>query len=291
MITIDDVELVVNHFPDGTQKINLSEDFEWCTKIHFIDWFYQKEEECMTLWMLVKHIRDNEPFESEIWLTMPYVPNARQDRTYTETEVFTLKYFCDFINSLNFTKVRIMDVHSNVTPALLNRVCLMPIDVVLKKVLNGLDKENLIIYYPDEGSIKRYVKDPSFNILNKFPYLIGDKTRVWETRKITDLKILKPDHSNAEENDLKGKDVLMIDDIITRGGTMALSAKKLKSLGASKIFAYATHTENGALNKKDSKLIGLLEDGTIEKVFTTNTIFTSEHDKIEVISFDCYEKS
>ena len=51
----------------------------------------------------------------------------------------------------------------------------------------------------------------------------------------------------------------------------------LKALGAEKIYLYISHCENSILEGE------LLESGLIEKVFTTNSIFTKKHEKIEIL--------
>ena len=71
--------------------------------------------------------------------------------------------------------------------------------------------------------------------------------------------------------------MLIIDDISSRGGTFYHSAKKLKELGADKVFLYVTHCENTILEGE------VLTSGLIEKVFTTSSLLTKKHEKIEVI--------
>ena len=68
MISIFNKEIKVNHFPDGTQML-LDVDYNkflgsytniipcGVPFICSIDWFYESDEECMTLWYLVNHIR------------------------------------------------------------------------------------------------------------------------------------------------------------------------------------------------------------------------------------------
>ena len=71
--------------------------------------------------------------------------------------------------------------------------------------------------------------------------------------------------------------MLIVDDISSRGGTFYHSAKKLKELGAAKVFLYVTHCENTILEGE------VLTSGLIEKVYTTDSLFTQTHEKIEVI--------
>ena len=47
----------------------------------------------------------------KVSLIMPYIPNARQDRVKSKSDVFTLKYFADFINNLHFDRVIVLDPH------------------------------------------------------------------------------------------------------------------------------------------------------------------------------------
>ena len=73
-----------------------------------------------------------------------------------------------------------------------------------------------------------------------------------------------------------GKDILIVDDICSYGGTFLHSAKKLKEFGANKIYLYVSHCENSILKGQ------LMSSGLIERVFTTNSIFTESHERIEV---------
>ena len=101
-------------------------------------------------------------------------------------------------------------------------------------------------------------------------YAFGIKRRNWETGKIEGLDVA------GCVDKIKGSNILIVDDICSRGGTFYHSAKKLKELGANKIYLYVTHCENTILEGD------LLNSGLIERVFTTNSIFTKKHEKVEV---------
>lgn len=293
MIKVNGIEIKVEHYPDGTQKINLLDElFDWdldengegdgtSKEEQCIEWTYENDAELFTLIAVKKHIDYVVP-DSVVHLFMYYVPNARMDRTHNDEEVFTLKYFCQIINDLQFDRVFILDSHSNVTTALLDRceplttlvdylaTCLY---CTIKLRNNIFSDDGLVFYYPDLGALKRY-----YNEDNKFPVIYGEKKRDWNTGKILGLEIKNP--ANIP---LEGKTVLMIDDIISYGGSLYYSALKLKELGVGEIYAYATHTENSILDKEKGTLIKLLEDGTVERLFTTNSIFNKEHDRINVL--------
>ena len=80
-------------------------------------------------------------------LVLPFVPNARMDRTHSSKEVFTLKYFAEVINSLEFASVTVLDPHSVVSEALIDRVVIKTpaknIEKVLEKI--GVKDSNIAI--------------------------------------------------------------------------------------------------------------------------------------------------
>lgn len=119
------------------------------------------------------------------------------DRVKGTTDVFTLKSFADVINSLDFTKVVIYDAHSNVTPALIDRVENRPNTMFVERTLLDIGDDNLVMYYPDEGAMKRYSENC------QRPYSFGMKRRNWETGKILGI----PDEFifKAPEDGLSGK--------------------------------------------------------------------------------------
>lgn len=273
MIFIGEHIIETKHFPDGTPLIKLDPiDIENTLSPNdnmvIINWFYESMDELFTLYSLVGHLRDN-CFET-ISLYMPYLPNARQDRVKNEEDVFTLKYFCQIINSLNFKWVHILDAHSSVGPALIDRVINeSPRSVLLNvftklNIVEKIDMDNFVVFYPDQGAMKRY------SDLFDAPCAFGIKNRTWEEGKIDSLEVITSES-------LEGKDILIIDDICSFGGTFYRSAKKLKELGANKIYLYITHCEDNILKGE------LFKSDLIEKVYTTNSILNEYHEKIEVI--------
>ena len=223
--------------------------------------------------------------DAKIVLTMPYIPNARMDRTKNVKEVFTLKYFCQFINSLDFARVRVMDPHSDVSVALLDRVEVLNdalernLEYAINKSDEDCDDDDFMVYFPDAGAMKRY---GGLRPFKRIDMVYGQKVRNWDTGKIEGLDVLdKNGHKLDDGKPLAGKTILMIDDIISYGGTLYYSAKKLKELGAEHIFAYATHTENSIFDPEKGIFINCLNDGTVDKLYTTDSIYRGKHPKID----------
>ena len=275
MIKVNGKIIDINKFPDGTPRINVDvhsievEEYDDTSYLN-IEWYYEDNDEIFYLWLIKKHL-EGHFINVGYTLYMPYIPNARMDRTKNHDEVFTLKYFCDFINSLNFDVIYVLDAHSNVSVALLNNcVCEDPKDYI-SDVIDSLPS-NLVLYFPDAGAAKRYS-----DLFPKIMYCYGEKKRDWKTGKILGLDI----RNNGI--DLANKTILMIDDIISYGGSLYYSAKALKECGVGEIYAYATHTENSILDKEKGTLIKSLEDNTVERLFTTNSLFNGNHKKITVM--------
>lgn len=274
MIKINGSKVNINYFPDGT--FLLKEDvgayiLNNNTRTATFNWHFENNAELVALQFLAKHFKNN---GMNIRLIMPYIPNARQDRVKNTEDVFTLKYFAEIINSLGFADVTVLDPHSNVSTALLDRIITRSPREYIYEAIKKIDKDHteLILYFPDDGSMKRYA-----NMFPKYKYVYGQKTRNWETGEILGLDII------TNGLDLSGKTILMIDDIISYGGSYFYSAQTLKEFSVDKIYAYATHTENSVLNKEKGTFIKSLENGTVERLFTTDSLYNGQHEKIEVI--------
>lgn len=278
MIFIEGKEVDINRFPDGTLllKEDIVSDYSNLDSIT-ISWMYDNNEELVSLIFLVKHIKDSGI--SDINLKLPYIPNARQDRVKTDEDVFTLKYFADVINWLDFKSVEVLDPHSSVSEALINNIkVLSPKKYILKAIdlikedfalnMESNKSQNLLLFYPDEGAMKRY------SGMVDEPFCFGIKNRDWKTGKIKDLTV------SGETDLIKDATVLIVDDISSRGGTFYHSALKLRELGAKELYLYITHAENTILEGN------VLKGDLFKKVFTTESIFRKSHEKIEIFKLE-----
>lgn len=292
MIYINNAIFKMIRFPDGTHgkfdfDYQISSTCPWK-----IDWRYECDEELIELMYIVNHIRQNFA-NKEINLYLNYVCNSRMDRTKDKCkEIFTLKYFCDCINSLKFDKVYVLDPHSDVCVALLNNVIVREdqLKLLLNHAINGvyyIEHMNPVIFFPDAGAVKRY---SSLDVFKNYTYVYGVKTRDWNSGKIKGIKVcdrdgivINPTGEDLHESILENAPVLMIDDIVSYGGTLAHSADKLKELGAGNIYAYATHAENSVVDEENGTLYKKFLDGTVKCLFTSNSLFNKESEYVNVI--------
>ena len=262
MITVNNIEVdTKSTFPDGTLLMKYQYNEKVCYPHINVEWKYENDGELFALICLTKQL----PKAKEKHLIMKYLPHARQDRVKKPQDVFTLKYFCEVINSLGYDKVRVLDVHSNVSLALLNNVeSINVLCHINQAIYLCKDTDNFALYFPDEGAMKRYTEDCGL------PYTFGIKKRNWEDGKILGVQIAAPEIVN-------GKDILIVDDICSRGGTFYHSAKALKEAGAANISLYITHCENAILEGE------IFTSGLIKQVYTTDSLVHCEELKEKII--------
>lgn len=264
MILLNNQKIEQNKFPDNSLVLkNLNEYVAFGAGVT-IQWNYENDSELFTLICVRKYV--DQYYPQYVDLVMPYCPHARADRVKSTEDVFTLKYFAEVINSLNFRRVCILDAHSYVAPALIDRVKNeSPAPFIEKVIATIKDKEDLIAFYPDEGSMKRY------SGMISLPYAFGIKKRDWKTGKIEGLDI-----QNKEL--VKDQRVLIIDDICSYGGTFLHSAKALKEAGAKDIYLYVTHLEKSVL---DGELYQeMLKNQLIQAIYTANPLFNEFPQKL-----------
>lgn len=263
MIKIDGEVINIGSFPDGSMLVKYNPKPHQRVGHAKIAWYYENDREFLALAYLVKHLRANDV--NDIYLYMPYIPNARQDRVKNPEDVFTLKYFAEMLNSLKLNRIEVLDPHSSVSEALIDNLEVIQPTSYINRVLSDINKDNILMFYPDEGARKRY------GDLIDLPCFFGIKRRDWKTGSIMGLDVSGP------IDFIPGKDILIVDDICSRGGTFFHSAKKLKEFGANDIYLFVSHCENTILEGE------LLKGDLIKKVYTTDSIFTKSHEKIEVL--------
>ncbi len=263
MIKLNGKIVNIEHFPDGT--LLLKERAPEGGKA-VVSWYFERNEELLALYFLVGHLREKGVKDME--LKLPYIPNARQDRVKTPEDVFTLKYFANIINSLGFNKVTVLDPHSHVSEALINRIEVQSPKEYVEHALEKIGDGKVMLFFPDEGAMKRYAN------LFKLPYAFGLKKRDWSTGVIQGLEV------TGQTEYIPGSTVLIVDDICSRGGTFYYGAKALKKLGAEKVYLYISHCENSIHEGE------LLKTDWVEKIFTTDSILTKKHEKVEVFAYE-----
>lgn len=225
-----------------------------------INFTYENDVDITTLIMTKKYLDDVQP-DAKVNLIMKYIPYSRMDR-YIEGYMFSCKYFCEIINGLKFNRVFVLDPHSSVSTAALQRVSEISIQPYIDKII----EENHIdyVFYPDNGACKKYPE--KISLRGHITYFYGNKKRNLQTGYIEKYDLV-------DAPDLQDKNVLIIDDLCSKGMTFFLSGKEIKSKGAKNVYLYVSHLEESVKKGR------LLSTDVIDKIYTSNSIFNDYSQK------------
>ena len=205
----------------------------------------------------------------------PYFGYARQDRKDRSHAPISAKLVANLLTAAGVDRVLSMDLHSPQIQGFFDVPFdhLRGVNIFLeryKKILESEPSEKFIAVSPDLGSVSRV---RAFAQLLNLSLAIVDKRRP------------RPDASyvtniiGAEE--IKGKNVIILDDVISTGGTLTGAAEAIKKLGARSITACVTHA---VLSDKSKELI---ENSPLDKLFVLDTVYAPEEkrpDNIEILS-------
>lgn len=228
------LELKVLQFPGGEMHVTVelgAPADELRVRAHLTD-----SAAVMTLLMVTDALRRGYP-GTPISLDMPYVPYARQDRAANAGEALGARVFCDLINAQGYTQVVVQDPHSDVVPALLDRVVIEDPLPALRSALErirALTDESVALVAPDAGARKRVLK---LATALGTDVVYSDKVRDTRTGAITRTEV---------QGELPARALLVVDDICDGGRTFTELAAALKlkqeAQGLAKpLFLYVTH--------------------------------------------------
>ncbi len=204
---------------------------------------------------------------THIKLFIPYLPFARQDRVMVGGEPLSIKVLANIINSQEYTKVAIYDVHSEVSLALINNCDPVTNHNFVKQIL--ADKKDYYIVSPDAGAYKKIFKAAQF---------VGYTDTIVLCNKIRDVKTGQILNMTCDVNDLQGKDVYIIDDLCDGGRTFIGLADKLKENNAGNVNLIVSH---GIFSK------GIDALHNIDHIYTTDSFQTLEpNDKLTQIKLE-----
>ncbi|TFG25987.1 MAG: ribose-phosphate diphosphokinase [Promethearchaeota archaeon] len=167
----------------------------------------------------------------KIIVIVPYLAYARQDKVFRTGECTFAKNILKIINSFSIDEFYTVDIHN---PEVLNELSCKFINIdsmgILAEYIQSHGAKNIVVVSPDKGAVKR---SEAFarHFGEDVPVDYFDKKRDFKTGEITMEGRLS----------LENRDVIIADDIIATGGTMAEAIKLAKKSGANKIFAVATH--------------------------------------------------
>ncbi|MFW9771019.1 MAG: ribose-phosphate diphosphokinase [Candidatus Heimdallarchaeota archaeon] len=181
------------------------------------------------LFMIINSIKLMKP--KKIIVVVPYLAYARQDKAFRIGECPFGEILVKILNSFDIDEFYTVDIHN---PEILRNFSCKVINInsmeILADYIKSLKAKDIVVISPDKGAIERS---------KAFAKHFGDDIPVEYFEKERDLKT--GSITMTGQFDLNNKDVVIADDIISTGGTMAEAIKILKKSGAHKIYAAATH--------------------------------------------------
>jgi ribose-phosphate pyrophosphokinase len=219
----------VFRFPGGEVQVRAEIDAEWLDLLR-IRAFIRNSDDVMALLLLTDALR-RQAKQTPIHLDLPYVPYARQDRVCNAGEALAAKVFCQLINAQGYASVTVQDPHSDVVPALLDRVCVVDASVALSKIVNRQEfAGGVTLLAPDAGARKR-VLDLAKK-LGIASVVFADKVRDTKTGAITSIEV---------QGNIPEQPVLIVDDICDGGRTFIELAAALAKVTSQPLYLYVTH--------------------------------------------------
>ncbi len=207
---------------------------------------------------------------------MPHYGYSRQDRKVRPRSPISAKLVADLLTTAGATRVITMDLHAGQIQGFFN----IPFDNIYSSpvILDYIKQEiasksdNFICVSPDSGGVER---------VRHYAKKLGCDLALIDKRR-TDVNVAK---AFNVVGDVKGKDLLIIDDMIDTAGTLCESARVLKAEGVGKIYSFATHGifSGPAIDR-------ITNSDEIDQVVVTDTIPLSKEakacPKIKVLSTD-----
>lgn len=191
---------------------------------------------------------------SEVNLDIRYLMGARMDRAISSDQPFTLELVARLINGAGFTKVRILDAHSEVAIRLIrNSENLLPFKAFTQATLAC---GSPAIVCPDKGARERVQRLAKYESAG--PLIYCSKKRDMATGKLSGFEVL--DYQSMDKPFTEN--VLIVDDICDGGGTFVGLAKELRAAGAKKVNLFVTH---GIFSNGPDALEG------IDHIYTTDS--------------------
>lgn len=194
-------------------------------------------------------------------LCIPYLGYSRQDRQSEKGEAVLARMIAEIVNCIPARRRVFVDLHSAALRAMLAPHAELPClpEMLRRRAAQKAD----IVVAPDEGARRR-----AESVAQGLPVITIPKRR--------------PGHNIVARFDLRypvaGKKVLMVDDMIDTGRTIASAATLLKQQGAKSITVAATHAIFSAPSR------GILAKAPIDRIFVSDTLDTQVPRAVRVVS-------
>jgi len=253
-------EAVVSTFSDGEILVRIEENVRGADVFVLQSCADPVNKHIMELLILVDALKRSSA--SRITAVIPYYGYARQDRKDQPRVPITAKLVADLLTAAGTQRVLTMDLHAGQIQGFFN----IPVDhlYAMPVLLEDVRKRNmsdLVVVSPDAGGVERA---RAFAKRLKVGLAIVDKRREGPGR----TKVMNV------IGEVKGRDALLLDDMIDTAGTIAQGAQACQEKGARTVFAACTHPV------LSGPALQCINESFLSEVIVTNTIPLNGKDQI-----------
>lgn len=252
-------------FSDGEFAVSYEETVRG-RYVYLVQSTFPNSDNLMELLLMIDAAKRASAYK--IIAVIPYFGWARQDRKDKPRVSIGAKLIADLLSAAGIDRLITMDLHADQIQGFFD----VPVDhlyasTIFVPFIKSLNLDNLIIASPDVGGSKRA---QTYSKHLEVPLVLCHKTRE-KANMVSNMSII---------GDVKGKNVIMIDDMADTANTLCTAADLMMENGAISVRAMVTHpvlSGNAVENVKKSKMT--------ELIFTDSIPFdTSKCSKIRVIS-------
>ena len=246
------IETETKIFPDGESKITLQKIPKKSVILVVQSTYPPVDTNMLQALSIISQVRK---ISSRTFAIMPYMGYARQDKQFLSGEVITMSVVAKMLQSAGAKKVIVVDIHSNTALNHFN----IPTENIsaipeLAKYFKKLNLKNPLVVSPDAGGSSRSKK---FASLLKSDFIVLKKHRDRKTGRV---------NIQTTKADVQGKDLIIVDDMISTGGSVIKAAQFLKKQKCKRVFVACTH---GLLVGDAEKKI---RKAGVSRIISTNTI-------------------
>ena len=219
-------QLNTTRFADGEFAVSFEESIRDC-HVFLVQSTFPNSDNLMELLLMIDAAK--RASAKSIVAVIPYFGWARQDRKDKPRVSIGAKLVADLLMVAGIDRLITMDLHADQIQGFFD----IPVDhlyasAIFAPYIQSLNLENLVIATPDVGGSKRA---NSYSKYLGVPLVLCNKTRE-RANVVSSIQII---------GDVKGKNVIMLDDMVDTAGTITKAADVMKEAGALSVRAIASH--------------------------------------------------
>lgn len=255
--------VITSHYSDGEFQPSFEESVRG-SRVFLIGSTFPNSDHLMELLLMIDAAK--RASARHITAVLPYFGWARQDRKDKPRVPIAAKLVAKMLESAGATRIITMDLHADQIQGFFEK----PVDhlyasSIFLPYVKSLNLDNLTIASPDMGGSKRaYAYSKYLDCEVVICYKQREKANV-----ISYMELI---------GNVEGKNVVLVDDMVDTAGTLTKAADLLMERGAVSVRAVCTHAllSGNAYER--------IEKSKLEELIVTDSIPSTPHDKIKVLS-------